>query len=157
MPQAFARHDHRRCITQAVEQAVALCRARNVRLTAQRRRVLELVWAGHKPVGAYELLERLRAEGTNAVPPTVYRALDFLREQGLVHRIESLNAFVGCTHPEQDHGGQFLVCSACGQVAELDDAGIAAAMDVAADRLGFAPERRVVEVSGKCGQCRRHG
>lgn len=157
MPPAFASHDHRRCIAHAVEQAVALCRARNVRLTAQRQRVLELVWSGHKPVGAYELLEQLRAEGANGAPPTVYRALDFLREQGLVHRIESLNAFIGCSHPAVDHGGQFLVCTRCGEVAELDDAGIAAAMDVAADRLGFAPERRVVEVSGQCERCRRHG
>ena len=95
---AFARpgHDHRACVDEALDGAVELCRKRGARLTGTRQRILELVWAGHRPVGAYELLAALGRDGQPAAPPTVYRALDFLVDQGLVHRIESLNAFVGC-------------------------------------------------------------
>lgn len=83
------KHDHRACIARAVAKAEALCRDRGVRLTELRRRVLELVWRAHEPIGAYGVLELLRTENDSAAPPTVYRALDFLVEQGLVHRVES--------------------------------------------------------------------
>ena len=107
------RHDHRHCLKDALDRAAALCRDRGVRLTPIRRRVLELVWSGHRPLGAYDILDALQAERRGAAPPTVYRALDFLREQGLVHRIESRNSFVGCPDPDTPHGGQFLICRTC--------------------------------------------
>ncbi|MDX1710009.1 MAG: transcriptional repressor, partial [Rhodovibrionaceae bacterium] len=113
-------HDHRHCVEQALGEAADLCRQRGARLTPIRRRVLELVWASHKAVGAYEILDALRSEHAGAAPPTVYRALDFLIAQGFVHRIESLNAFVGCPHPADRHAGQFLICLDCGAAAELD-------------------------------------
>ena len=97
-----------------------LCSAQGARLTPIRQRVLELVWANHKPVGAYDLLPKLAAEGFNSAPPTVYRALDFLLELGLVHRISSLNAFIGCTHPGEVHPSCFFVCRECGKAQELD-------------------------------------
>jgi Fur family zinc uptake transcriptional regulator len=120
-----------------------------------RRRVLELVWTSHEPIGAYRLLELLDREagGRRAAPPTVYRALDFLMEQGLVHRIESLNAFVGCDQPHLDHAGQFLICARCGASVELNDPGIARALSVCADRLGFRVERPTVEIKGICPNC----
>ena len=94
-------HDHRVCVKDALEQATAICAKRGARLTPIRRRVLELIWASHKPSGAYDILEALSQEsrGKRIAPPTVYRALDFLLEQGLIHRLESLNAFIGCPHP----------------------------------------------------------
>ena len=93
-------HDHRRCVADALDKAEALCSDRGARLTKLRCRVLELVWNSHAPIGAYDVLRRLSQEHQSAAPPTVYRALDFLLEQGLIHRIESLNAYIGCPVPE---------------------------------------------------------
>src|SRR5919198_1183629 len=112
-------HDHGACIETALDRAAALCERRGAQLTPLRREVLRLVWRGHAPVGAYDLLEALRTRKRGAAPPTVYRALDFLIAHGLVHRIETRNAFVGCEHPGEAHAGQFLLCDACGKAAEL--------------------------------------
>ena len=94
---AHREHDHGRCLSAALIQAQTLCKAHGARLTTTREAVLRLVWQSHKPVGAYHIIEQLSAEqGKQIMPPTVYRALDFLLTQGLIHRIASLNAFVGC-------------------------------------------------------------
>jgi Fur family zinc uptake transcriptional regulator len=151
------RHDHSACIDAALEQARAVCKEQGGRLTPQRQQILELVWQEHKPVGAYELLERLRENGVKAAPPTVYRALEFLLLHGLIHRIESLNAYTGCTAPGTPHHGQFLVCSQCHRVAELDEPAISGQLDKSARRLGFEIERQTVEICGLCPRCRsRH-
>jgi Fur family zinc uptake transcriptional regulator len=149
------RHDHAACVDDALDRAAALCDERGARLTALRRLVLELVWRGHAPVGAYAILGELQEDKRRAAPPTVYRALDFLIEHGLVHRIESLNAYVGCSHPEQAHVSQFLICQDCGAAAELDDANIAAAVMRRAAELGFTVERQTIEVRGVCPACRK--
>lgn len=152
-PFLAAGHDHDRCVDDALAAAEARCERAGVALTPLRRRVLELVWASHGPVRAYDLLDRLREDRRGAAPPTVYRALDFLLAHGLIHRIESLNAYLGCADPERHHGGQFLICRACGAVAELDDAGIARAVAQRARALGFGIERQTVEVMGLCPRC----
>jgi Fur family zinc uptake transcriptional regulator len=148
-----AAHDHAACVDDALDRAAAVCAARGARLTELRRQVLELVWRGHAPVGAYAVLAAIQAERPGAAPPTVYRALDFLIEHGLVHRIESLNAYVGCNHPERAHVSQFLICQRCGSTAELDDEALTAAMLRRADALGFAVERQTIELRGTCPQC----
>ena len=152
---AFARpgHDHRACVSGALVGAAELCRKRGVRLTGTRQRILELVWAGHRPVGAYELLAALGRDGQPAAPPTVYRALDFLVAQGLVHRIESLNAVVGCPVPGRPHRGQFLICRACGASAEVADRRVERAIRRNAEEAGFSVEQSTVEVLGLCPQC----
>ncbi len=150
---AFVAHDHHHCITAALDEAVRICRERKGRLTEQRKRVLELVWKSHKPVGAYAILEQLRAEGFNGAPPTVYRALDFLLEHGLIHRIESLNAYTGCAHPGNRHTGQFLICSQCQRVAELDDTNVNNAITKSAQAIGFIVNHQVIEIRGICHQC----
>lgn len=139
-------------LQQALARAEALCKQRGTRLTAQRRRVLELVLCAGGPVGAYDILHRLR-EGTVAAPPTVYRALDFLLEQGLIHKLETLHAYIGCPHPEHHHDSQFLICDRCGEVLELENAGIAERLDAAAAASGFAPQKPVVEILGTCATC----
>jgi Fur family zinc uptake transcriptional regulator len=151
--QPAADHDHGRCIDQALAQAATLCARRGARLTELRRRVLELVWQDHGAVKAYDILERLGADHGPAKPPTVYRALDYLIAHGLVHRLESLNAFVGCPAPERAHDGQFLICAGCGQVTELDAPPVRATITRAATAEGFAVERRTVEVHGLCRAC----
>lgn len=147
------RHDHAACRSQALLQAEAHCQRHGLRLTVLRRRVLELVWASHRPVGAYTLLERLVDEGRKAAPPTVYRSLDFLLQHGLIHRIASLNAYVGCNHPGSDHEAHFFICDGCGQAAEIGDTSIESAIARDAKRLGFGIARQTIEVSGTCAHC----
>ena len=153
---AFPRrdHDHLRCVADALSEAARLCRDRGVRLTALRSRVLEIVWQSHKPLGAYDILAVLAAEGRSAAPPTVYRALEFLLEQGLVHRLSSLNAFVGCSRPGHAGSGQFLICQACGNAAELDDSNVERAIARSALSQDFDVLRHTVEISGVCRECR---
>ena len=146
-------HDHRDCIAQALSNAETLCQQRQQRLTAIRRRVLELVWRQHKPIGAYEVLDLLQQDGRTA-PPTVYRALDFLQQLGLVHRIASLNAYVGCVAPGEPHDGQFLICETCHALAELDAPAITGAIAESAADSGFEPRRHTVEIMGLCPNCR---
>jgi Fur family zinc uptake transcriptional regulator len=146
-------HDHGGCVRDALVAAEEHCQRSGARLTSIRRRVLELVWSRHAPVGAYAVLDALKAEGQNAAPPTVYRALDFLLEQGLIHRIERLNAFVGCAHPTGPHAAQFLICRQCGRVAELDDPAIDEAILAGARHQGFSVSRQTVEVEGLCPDC----
>ena len=146
-------HNHQHCVDGALAAAESLCADRGLRLTALRRRVLELIWHRHQPARAYDLLDQLRGERRRAAPPTVYRALEFLLQHGFVHRIESLNAYVGCGEPGSAHAGQFLICQDCSAVAELDDPEIA---DIVADKargLGFRVQRQTVEVMGVCPDC----
>ncbi|MEX0923057.1 MAG: Fur family transcriptional regulator [Rhodovibrionaceae bacterium] len=153
-------HNHGRCVQDALAAAQALCADQGLRLTPLRRRVLELIWESHKPQGAYDLLERLDGEETPGAkaPPTIYRTLEWLQAQGFVHRIESLNAFIGC--PVPDHGGaephasQFFICEACGTAAELHDDGVAAAIHRQAKSLGFSVADQTVEIKGRCPSCR---
>jgi len=148
-------HDHARCVATALHKADELCRRRGARLTAQRREVLALVWASHEPVGAYAILERMSGDGgTRPAPMTVYRALEFLQAHGLIHRIASLNAFVGCVEPGSGHASQFLICRRCRAVAELSDERIDAAVAHAAGRGGFRIEEQRIEIEGLCGRCR---
>jgi Fur family zinc uptake transcriptional regulator len=148
-------HDHESCVETAMERAIQMCEERGVRLTELRRQVLELVWARHEPIGAYDILDAMRAKSQRkAAPPTVYRALDFLMEQGLVHRIASLNAYIGCPRPERRHAGQFLICTCCGALSELDDPVIANAVIARAAAQGFAIDRQTIEAQGLCARCR---
>ena len=117
---AYHPHDHQGCINTALQQAAKLCAEQGVRLTPIRKRVLELVWQSHKPMGAYDLLPALAADGFNSAPPTVYRALDFLLDLGLVHRLASLNAFIGCTHTGHEHDSCFLLCQTFGNAQAID-------------------------------------
>ncbi len=151
---AFAAHDHAHCTGDMLARAEALSAARGARLTPVRRRVLEILLEQHRAMGAYEVLERLAAEGFGKQPPVAYRALDFLVGQGLAHRIRRLNAFAACMHPGEAHHAMFLICGQCGTVAEAPGAAARAAVEAAAAALGFAVERSNVEASGLCPACR---
>lgn len=153
-PIACSHHDHNHCISDALEAARQLCLGRGVRLTDLRLQVLELIWQNHKPLGAYTLMEMLAKANTRRVaPPTVYRALDFLLEQGLIHRINVLNAFIGCPSPGTKHQSHFLICRACGIAIELDQPALTKhVIDVAQD-AGFRVEAQSLEVSGLCANC----
>lgn len=146
-------HDHDDCISAALRTAEQVCHEKGLRFTGIRRLVLELVWASHRPIGAYEILDRLNRQGKKAVPPTVYRALEFLMEAELVHRLDSLNAFIGCPDPGSSHAGQFLICRQCRSVAELDDDEISRLVGQKAADHGFTAVRQMVEIEGLCPHC----
>lgn len=146
-------HNHQACVAQALADARTICQQHNARLTPTRERVLELIWQSHKPLGAYDVLAVLAEDGHNAAPPTVYRALDFLQQQGLVHRIASLNAFIGCTHAGERHNGMFLICHSCGNVLELTAPGVSSAVTRAAAEESFQPDNVTIEVAGYCPRC----
>ena len=147
-------HNHSLCIKDALADADKVCGSKGVRLTPQRRAILEIVWSSHKPIGAYEILEILAKKAkSRPAPMTVYRALDFLIEQCLVHRIASLNAYMGCSHPGKHHGSCFLICDNCGQAAQIVDDKFENIISQEADRVGFTINLNLVEVSGVCSQC----
>src|SRR5436305_7915636 len=139
-------HDHARCSTDAMTVAEARCIERGQRLTPIRRDVLAALLVSHRPLGAYEIMERLAPSGPRPAPITVYRALEFLRENSLVHRIESRNAFVACVHTHA--AGElvvFLICDCCGRVGEASSAEVAASLSTAARGAGFIPKSPVIE------------
>ena len=151
---AFARHDHAHCASDALTRAEALAAARGVRLTPVRRRVLEILLEEHRALGAYDVLNRLAAEGFGNQPPVAYRALDFLEEQGFAHRVRRLNAFAACMHPGEAHAPAFLICRGCDAVAEAPAAPVRAALEAAAGAVGFTVERSNIEALGLCPACR---
>jgi Fur family zinc uptake transcriptional regulator len=148
-------HDHEHCVEDALAAADKLCVEQGLRFTPLRRRVLELVWSSHKPVGAYALLDKLRSEDLGSAPPTVYRALDFLIEHGLIHRIERMNAFIGCSHPGEAHRGFFLICGDCGNAEELEAEELGDAITAGATKRGFTAREMTLEVTGVCADCRK--
>lgn len=152
-PSAFQHHDHAHCSGDVLAQAEVQMRALGLRLTPVRRRTLEILLEQHRAMGAYDVLERLAAEGFGNQPPVAYRALDFLEEHGLAHRIRRLNAFTACMHPGQSHAPAFLICRACNLVAEAPAEPVRAALDSAAADLGFVIERSTIEALGLCPAC----
>lgn len=154
-------HDHRACVAGALAAAETLCARQGARLTPLREQVLTALWSSHKAQGAYDLLALLNKKaGKKLAPLSVYRALDFLVAEGLAHRIESLNAYIGCPHPaehcESGASGQsllFLVCQECRLVTELDQAEVSRSLAATAKAQGFKPSRAVVEVIGLCRDC----
>jgi Fur family transcriptional regulator, zinc uptake regulator len=153
-----APHNHQQCIDDALNQARTVCATRQQKLTPIREQVLACVWRSHKPVGAYTILEELAKQSSRRpAPPTVYRALDFLLENDLIHRIASLNAFIGCCDPGNGHRGQFLICRQCQETIELTSAKINQAISDAARKAEFTLESQFVEVSGLCARCQEAG
>lgn len=153
-------HDHSACISTAMDRVERRCRAEGLQLTPVRRRVLEILLEEHRALGAYDILDRLRAEGMGSQPPVAYRALEFLMKHGFVHRIETLNAFVACTTganaaPDDPHMPAFLICRACRRVIETTVPTARGRLETAAEGAGFAIEHAVREAEGVCATCRR--
>ena len=148
-------HDHARCSADALTHAEALCVRRGERLTPMRRHVLEVLAASHKPLGAYEIIDLVAARGPRPPPLTHYRAVDVLTAQGLVHRIESRNAFLACINNHaSDAPVVFLICEHCGAVGEAPSAAVAETLNAAAKSAGFTPKNPVIEIAGVCAHCR---
>ncbi len=142
-----------RKIDKKLDAASEACGRSNTQLTELRRTVLGLVLQAERPLTAYQLLDRLKETRRGAAPPTIYRALDFLLDNKLIHKVESLNAFMPCEAGHHDHAVQFLICTECGQVTEIEDCSVSQALDRAARAKGFRPSGTVVEVEGLCMAC----
>jgi Fur family zinc uptake transcriptional regulator len=147
------KHEHRRCVSKALRTADQMCSARGLRLTPTRKRVLELIWTRHAPIGAYDILSLLSKEGRQDAPPTVYRALSFLLSAGLIHRIDSLNAYLGCETPKELHAAQFLVCRSCRAVTEFRDSAITRLLARKVKAVGFTADVHDLEIKGVCDTC----
>ena len=147
-------HDHGRCAEDALSHAERVCTGRRQKFTPIRRQVLGALLSSHRPLGAYEIIEQLAKDMPRPAPITVYRALDFLMENGLVHRIESRNAFLACAHNHDETAVvAFLICEACGSVGEIPSAALAQTFNEAVRSTGFSPKLSVVEITGTCTHC----
>lgn len=138
----------------ALADAETLCIAKGVKLTPIRRRVLELLLESEAPAKAYDLLSKLNGEGASK-PPTVYRALDFLLETGLAHKIESLNAFVACGHRHHRHAAAFLICVNCETAQELHSSSTLDTLERESQAVHFKMQNVVIEVRGLCADCQQ--
>jgi Fur family zinc uptake transcriptional regulator len=147
-------HDHGRCAADALAHAERVCRSRAQKFTPIRRQVLEALLSSHRPLGAYEVIDQLATHRSRPAPITVYRALEFLMTNGLVHRIESRNAYLACAH---DHDAAsmvaFLICEHCGSVGEIVAGPATQSLNDAARQTGFVPKLSVVEITGTCAHC----
>ena len=140
-----------------VREVGRVCIERGLRLTPLRERVLGLIASAGKPLKAYALLDMMRDERGAVAPPTVYRALDFLLDNGFIHKLESINAFVGCHQPRSHHSVPFLICDHCHVAVELEDEGVTRLLIEQASALGFKPQAQTLEVHGVCAQCSKSG
>lgn len=152
------KHDHAACINQAIKFAEDFCEKKQLRLTKLRKHVLSLVWQTHKPIGAYAIMDMLEATSTReqVAPPTVYRALDFLVEHGLVHKVHSLNAFIGCSNPQRSQCDALFICTECGYTEEVPNNTIQQAINLSANKQKFSVEEQVLEITGRCISCKQH-
>lgn len=147
-------HNHQHCIEDALKQAHAICVDAKVRLTPLREQVLTLIWQNHKPLGAYDVIDMLaKVSERRIAPPTVYRALDFLLDIGIIHRINSLNAYIGCPSPADKHPSYFLICTQCHGASESNDPQLRAHVDQLGENAGFMIEKQWLEILGICRNC----
>jgi len=150
MSLGFHKHDHQTCVSIGLETAKAHCAKHGLNLTKNRQRVLEILLAEHKALGAYDILALLSQEGVTAQPPAVYRALDFLVANGFAHKVEKRNAYIACAHPGQDHDPAFLICRSCDTIEEATANNT---LGSTARDSGFQIETTVLEVEGLCPKC----
>jgi len=148
-----AKHDHAKCVSAALDTAEQLCVVRGVQLTPIRLQVLKLIWESHQAVKAYDLLDRLKPLKQEAKPATIYRALDFLIDQGLIHRIESLNAFIGCNCSGQQHEQLLLICKQCHEVEERPAPEVMRSLSSEIKQAGFIAHSKAIEIHGICAKC----
>ena len=150
------RHDQAglkgRALSAELKAAETRCKLAAERMTAPRRRVLELLLKAGQPVKAYDLIAAFGEDGAPAKPPTVYRALSFLERQGFVHRLESLNAYLACRQGPGAHAAAFLICDCCGATEEVEPVG-ADRLIALAGEAGYRIDMVTVEARGRCADC----
>lgn len=151
----LAHNDRAAAIAHSLREAEDVCAAQGVRLTKMRRAILEDLLASDGPVKAYDLIEHMRVKGMRLTPATVYRTLDFLLQYNLIHRINSMSAFVPCTGSHDEHALLMFVCSECRQTKELDDPVLYESMRARLGELGMSLQENSIEIQGRCRKCRQ--
>ncbi len=146
-------HQHKQCIKNALDRAETVSHERDIRLTPIRKKVLELIWQSHKPIKAYDLLAQLSTDGHIEKPPTVYRALQFLMENHLIHRIESCNGYIGCEFDHEETDSKFFICDHCNEVEELREPRLNQVLSDTSRKRGFIPNQFTLEIHGTCASC----
>jgi Fur family transcriptional regulator, zinc uptake regulator len=147
-------HNHQHCINDALKNARLLCQQQGAKLTPLREQVLRLIWQSHQLLGAYDLIDMLAAASERRVaPPTVYRALDFLLGLGMIHRINALNAYIGCPEPARKHPSYFLICTQCHTAKECNKDSLNQQIVQLGDEAGFVIQDQWLEVLGTCQAC----
>ncbi|WP_319412785.1 Fur family transcriptional regulator [uncultured Cohaesibacter sp.] len=161
----LSEHDHSFCIDRVLSDAKSVCAEKGVRLTDQRQAVLRVLAGSHVPASAYDILNQLNKERkekgeTMLAPVSIYRALEFLMQHGIIHRIESRNAYVACSESAHGHHlhGQatiFLLCDKCGRAAEFQSESLGGLIDTIASKARFNPNAPVMEIRGLCEACQK--
>ena len=151
---AYHIHDHERCINAALQLAREICQKNKVNMTPTKEQVLKLIWQSHRPIGAYQIQDQLAKISHKAVaPPTVYRALQFLTKLGLVHKIPSLNSFIGCPFPNSPQSNLFLICEGCGNIAEASCSSVDLVLQKTCRDSNFNLNSKTIELLGLCFLC----
>ena len=148
----FSDHNHKKCFEISMNAFKKHCHENNIKLTPLRLKVFELLLKDHRPIGAYQILEMLGKDGFSSTPPIAYRVLDFLIEQGFVHKIKKLNAFIACSHPGNSHSPTFMICRKCEKVAEIDEKKSGLKLDKKS-LSEFKIEESIIEIIGICKKC----
>jgi Fur family zinc uptake transcriptional regulator len=149
----FKNHTHSNCMNTAMKRAETLCNQRNIRFTPIRKKILALILEQHMPIKAYDILAKLSDADHIEKPPTVYRALEFLLENQLIHKIDSINSYIGCEFAHKQHQSQFLVCDSCNEVMELQEPLLNSALTETSQSKGFVVRQSHVEIHGVCADC----
>tara|TARA_B100000035_G_scaffold142462_1_gene121259 strand:- start:2071 stop:2529 length:459 start_codon:yes stop_codon:yes gene_type:complete len=145
--------DHKTCVNDTLKKVETICKQKELKLTKLRHRVLKLIWKSHSYVKAYDLLEELKKIDPAAKPPTIYRTLDFLIENGFIHKIQSLNAYIGCAHPNEHKECYFLICKKCQNIEECCSEKIDKVVTSTIVKNNFKPNQVTLEISGVCQEC----
>ena len=145
--------NHKININEALKKAENICNKKGVKLTKLRQKVLTLILKNHGYVKAYDLLNDLKKSDESAKPPTVYRSLDFLMEHGFIHKIQSLNAFVGCSHPDEHEDCYFLICKECKNIEECCSNKVKKVLTSTSGKNNFSPNQVTLEITGICQDC----
>jgi len=145
--------NHKISIDEALKKAEVICNKKGVKLTKLRQKVLTLILKNHGYVKAYDLLNDLKKNDASAKPPTVYRSLDFLMEHGFIHKIQSLNAFVGCSHPDEHEDCYFLICKECKNIEECCSNKVKKVLTSTSGKNNFSPNQVTLEITGICQDC----
>jgi Fur family zinc uptake transcriptional regulator len=144
---------HESCIETAILEADLICKKKGLRFTPIRKKILEMIWASHGPVKAYEILDILKKTFASARPTTVYRSIDFLRDNGLIHKLTSLSAYIGCTHPLKHNDCYFLICIVCGEIKECCDSQLTKQIKETSKQNKFKLNQVTLEIDGTCEDC----
>lgn len=145
--------NHHRCIESALELTEKVCKKNNLNFTSQRKSVFKLIWDSHVPIKAYDILSQFQKEDPDAKPITIYRSLDFLIENGIIHKIESQNSYMGCTHPGAKHNCYFTICSKCNLVTEECDSNLLNDVYNNLAKKNFIIKHVTLEIHGLCKNC----